>query len=223
MTASPLARAGLALVCVLGLGAGGCALLKNDDGIAPPQTTDAEIDAEAVKKFEHEVQEYVDLHKELRERIPNVHPNATPEEMTAHRQKMEKAIVEERRGATRGEIFKPKVESAFRALLTREFKGPDGPALLDEIKQGNPRVEGVPNQSNPSRETKEVVRVAVNAVYNDDAPFSSMPPTLLLKLPKLPEEVKYRFVGRNLILRDGEANVILDFIPDVVPDRTMPR
>jgi hypothetical protein len=206
--------------------AAGCGLLRKggpNDNIAPPQTTEEEIDPEALAKFQHEIEEYIELHKELRERIPNVHPNATPEEISAHRHKMEVAIREERKGAKRGDIFKPRVEKAFRALLRRELKGPEGKAVSDEIKQGNPRVEGVPNRSNPQRETKEAVTVAVNAVYNDDAPFSSMPPTLLLKLPKLPDEVRYRFVGRNLILRDAEANVILDYIPDAAPDPTLPR
>ena len=50
-----------------------------------------------------------------------------------------------------------------------------------------------------------------------------MPPSLLLKIPVLPPEVRYRFVGRALIARDTEANVILDFIGDIVPDPTIPR
>jgi hypothetical protein len=50
-----------------------------------------------------------------------------------------------------------------------------------------------------------------------------VPPSLLLKMPELPEQVRYRFVGRTLILRDTDANVILDFIPDIVPDKTIPR
>ena len=68
-----------------------------------------------------------------------------------------------------------------------------------------------------------VVGVEREEAHADAAPFSSVPPSLLLKLPPLPEEVRYRFVGRSLILRDTEANVILDYIPDGVPDRTMPR
>jgi hypothetical protein len=50
-----------------------------------------------------------------------------------------------------------------------------------------------------------------------------VPSALLLKLPPLPEVVRYRFVGRTLILRDTEANVILDFLPDVVPDHSIPK
>ena len=48
-----------------------------------------------------------------------------------------------------------------------------------------------------------------------------MPPKLLLRLPRLPEEVEYRFLGRHLILRDVGANVIVDFIYNVLPlDKT---
>ena len=36
-------------------------------------------------------------------------------------------------------------------------------------------------------------------------------------LPALPNEVRYRFVGSNLILVDRESNVILDFMPKALP------
>ena len=95
--------------------------------------------------------------------------------------------------------------------------------MVKEIKQGNPKVEGVPTRQNPTVDVKKNVPVRVNGDYPDSAPFSSMPPTLLLKLPQLPDEVRYRFVGRHLILRDTEANVILDYILDAVSDRSIPR
>jgi hypothetical protein len=95
---------------------------------------------------------------------------------------------------------------------------------MNEIKQGNPKVEGNPTPRDPSKEVKPpAVNLAVNAVYPDAAPFSSVPSSLLLKLPPLPEEVRYRFVGRALIIRDTQANVILDYIVDVVPDPSIPR
>jgi len=95
--------------------------------------------------------------------------------------------------------------------------------MIQELKQGNPKVEGVPNQADPTSARSERVLVAVNALYNTEAPSSSMPPSLLLKLPQLPDQVRYQFVGRDLILRDTEANVILDFIKDAITDRSVPR
>ena len=55
----------------------------------------------------------------------------------------------------------------------------------------------------------------VNANYPDGLPLQSMPPSLLLNLPRLPKELEYRFVGRELILRDTQANLIVDVIPDL--------
>jgi hypothetical protein len=42
-----------------------------------------------------------------------------------------------------------------------------------------------------------------------------MPPSLLLNLPELPKELEYRFVGRELVLRDSAANLIVDVLPDI--------
>jgi hypothetical protein len=40
---------------------------------------------------------------------------------------------------------------------------------------------------------------------------------LLLKLPQLPKEVKYRYVNRNLILIDTDNNLIVDYMIDALP------
>jgi len=60
------------------------------------------------------------------------------------------------------------------------------------------------------------VNLAVNGVYPTTAPLSTVPPSVLMALPTLPKELEYRFVGRNLILRDTVANLIVDFIPNVI-------
>jgi hypothetical protein len=58
----------------------------------------------------------------------------------------------------------------------------------------------------------------VNAPYPDSAPLSSVPPSLLLKLPELPKELDYRFVGRNLILHEVNAGLIVDYIQNAIPE-----
>jgi hypothetical protein len=57
----------------------------------------------------------------------------------------------------------------------------------------------------------------VNASYPEDLPLAAVPPSLLNNLPRLPPELEYRFVNRDLILLDNSANLIVDFIRDVVP------
>jgi hypothetical protein len=214
-------RAVLVRLALLGsVAMGGCSSTSKET-IAPPQTT--EMDAETLRKFQHEVEEYVELRQSVLKQIPPIDARSAPAEIEAHQKALTKAIMAYRKGAKRGDIFKPEVEAAIRRTLHREFASSQGPELLKDIKQGNPRVEGNPTPRDPSKEVKPPVTVAVNALYPDSAPFSSVPPSILLKLPLLPQQVRYRFIGRTLILRDTEANVILDYIPDVVPDPSIPR
>jgi hypothetical protein len=208
-----LAACGVALLA-------GCSTLRGPQ-VAPAQVV--EMDPEALSKFQHEVEEYVELHQELLKRIPTVTPHSTPEEIAAHRRKMTEAIRAERAAEKQGAIFKPKVAASFRELIRKEMAGPEGAAVLHDLRSGNPKVEGTPTQGNPQREVQTPVQVAVNAVYPDAAPASTVPSSLLLKMPPLPDQVKYGFVGSALILRDTEASVILDFVPDVISDRRLPR
>lgn len=207
-------------VVLIGLLAAGCSR-NPEPSLVPPQTV--EMDAETLEKFREEVQEYVQLRKQVLGHITPVTPKSSAEELAAHQRALTQAIAAYRKGKKRGNMFKRPVEAAIRRTLQREFSGPDGPVLMKAIKEGNPRLEGNPNPQNPSKDVLQPVTVAVNAIYPDAAPFSSVPPSLLQKLPLLPDEVRYRFVGRALILRDTEANVILDYIMDVVPDRSTPR
>jgi hypothetical protein len=211
-----------ALTLIVGVAALGCAPRRPpEQSLVPPQ--DVEMDAKVLRKFYEEIREYAELRKAALKTVPPVGPGATAEQIAAHQKAMTTAIREYRKGARQGDMFKPPVEAAIRRILTKELAGPEGAAVLKEIRQGNPTVEGTPKRSNPTQEVKPPVVVQVNAVYPEAAPFSSVPPSLLLKLPQLPDVVRYRFVGRDLILRDTEANVILDFIKNIVPDPSIPR
>jgi hypothetical protein len=187
----------------------------------PPQVV--RMDSEVLDEFYEEVEEYVRLRHKAVDVVPPLPENATAEQIATRQKALTAAILKYRKSSKKGEIFKPEIETAFRRVFKEVFEGPEGPAILKEIKQGNPKVEGVPDPKDPTKEAPRPVKLVVNVAYPDDAPFSSVPPSLLLKIPVLPPEVRYRFVGRALIARDTEANVILDFISDIVPDPTIPR
>jgi hypothetical protein len=209
-----------AAALVLGALSAGCHDRK-PAGIVPPQVV--RMDSEVLDDFYDEIQEYVRDRQKAVSVVPPLPANATAEQIATRQKAFAQAILKYRHGSKQGEIFKKDVEAAFRHVFQEAFASPEGPAMLNEIRSGNPRVEGVPNPRNPMQETTKNVRVGVNVAYPDDAPFSSVPPGLLLKIPVLPEQVRYRFIGRTLIIRDTEANVILDFIRDIVPDPTIPR
>jgi hypothetical protein len=61
------------------------------------------------------------------------------------------------------------------------------------------------------------IKVTVNGRYPDTVPVSTVPPQVLQTLPRLSEDMEYRFVGNRLVLFDVHAHIIADFIDDVFP------
>jgi hypothetical protein len=47
-----------------------------------------------------------------------------------------------------------------------------------------------------------------------------MPPTMFMALPELPDELQYRFVGRDLVLIDLHANLVVDVLREALPAET---
>ena len=60
-------------------------------------------------------------------------------------------------------------------------------------------------------------RSRINQEYPQTSAMQSTPPTLLANLPKLPPELEYRIVGRELVLLDTKSNLIVDLLPDAFP------
>jgi len=57
----------------------------------------------------------------------------------------------------------------------------------------------------------------VNGRWPANAPRASVPARLLASLYPLPDGLEYCFLDRHLVLLDGEADLIVDYILDVVP------
>ena len=172
-------------------------------GVAAPP------DSAALRSFEERTAAYVKLRNHCAARLPRLPKSATPEQIQQHDAALLAAVQEARKGAKQGDIFTPAVRPLFVSVLRDQFRGPKKEKLKASIEEGNPTGEKAPGEVTPA--------VAVNAVYPKNAPLSTMPPSLLLRLPELPKDLDYRFVGRTLILRDAQANLIVDFIREAVP------
>jgi hypothetical protein len=154
-------------------------------------------DAKALAGFLDRVNQYVALHLKLENTLPKLSKESTPQQVDSHQRQFAKLIQDARRDAKQGDIFTPESQAVVKKLITGIFSGSDGASLKASIMDENP---GVPN-------------LKVNARYPDEIPVSTIPPQLLQGLPKLPEEMEYRFVGNNLILMDTHAHIIADYVP----------
>jgi hypothetical protein len=158
-------------------------------------------ETQAVEVFETHVKEYVALHERLEATLPKVPRKHTPEQVDKHQRALGDLIKEARREAKPGEFFTPGMQALVRRILMEVLSGPDGKNVKASIMDENP---GVPN-------------LAVNTRYPASIPLSTMPPQVLAPLPKLHGELEYRFIGARLILVDTEADIILDFTDEILP------
>lgn len=154
-----------------------------------------------IATFEKRVKQYINLRDQVKGKVPNISKDSTPEQIAAHERAFADALRARRAGAKPGDILARDVAGYIRATLKREFQGTDRKEIRkilldDEVKP---------------------VPLRVNYPYPDANAFTEMPATLLLKLPPLPEQVKYRYVGRNLFLVDTDNNLIIDFMLDALP------
>ena len=168
--------------------------------LAPPPVVSA-ADKAAVETFEKQVKAYVELRNKVKENAPKLGKDSTPEQIHAYRTALEQSLRSARANAKRGELFRPETADYIRRTLKTEFQGKDRQELREKIFETE--LQGV------------VLRV--NYPYAQTAEYSEMPATLLAKLPQVPKEVRYRFVGRNMLLVDRESDVIIDFMPDALP------
>ena len=143
----------------------------------------------------------MELRNRVESKLPKLSKDSTPEQITTHKKAFEDAVRSARMNAKPGDIFTTGTGEYLRRMIRTEFKGPDRGEVKEAILDAE--TAGVPLKVNyPYPETKEV---------------SAIPPTMLLKLPELPEELNYRFVGRHMLLIDKENGLILDYMLNALP------
>ena len=167
--------------------------------LAPLQSSAA--DTQAVAEFQKRVHEYVALHKKVEDGVKAIPTRATPEQIDVVLDQLSHGISTARAGAKVGDVFEPAMQVWVRRTLERVFRAPDGKQLRASILDENPIGASV----------------RVNGPYPDAIPLSTMPPKVLEALPKLPEELEFRFVGERLILFDHHAHLIVDYVDRALP------
>src|SRR5215216_2997845 len=187
----------VAVVCCLALAPGSSFAQAQGSKVAL-----SAAEQQMVATFEKRVKEYVSLREEIEGKIPKLSKDAKPEEIEAHKTAFQERVRAARAGAKQGDIFTPEAMTFIRATIKDEFKGRERQELRKDVL-----VEA----------ENKAVPVRVNYPYPETQELLEMPPTLLLRLPQLPKQVKYRFVRYNLLLVDRENGLILDYMTDPLP------
>jgi hypothetical protein len=154
-----------------------------------------------VVAFQERVKDYSKLREAIEAKLPKLSKGSTPAEIEAHKKTFEEHVRAARTDAKPGQIFTPDITTYIRALIRTEFKGTERKELRETVLEAD--TKGVP--------------LRVNYGYPETKELVEMPPTLLLKLPTLPKQVRYRFVGQNMLLVDRENGLIVDYMLNAIP------
>lgn len=163
-----------------------------------------QAEAAALATMNDRLKAYLDLHKKVEDGLPKLPAQATPEQIDVRQRAFEQKLREARASAKPGEIFTPEAKPVILRLLATVFGGPEGKKLKASIMDENPL--------DPS-----AFRLSVNRRYPDSVPLTSVPADVLQTLPKLTEDLEYRFLGDALILLDAHAHIIADYIENAIP------
>ena len=156
------------------------------------------VDSPAFHEFTARVQQYL----RQQEAVPRMKTTSKRQEIVQRRQTRAQNIRETRANAKPGDLFGPEISEEFRQVIRGALQGSGRLKVRKTIQEGAP-VKGW--------------HLTVNSDYPEDLPTTTVPPALLLRLPQLPPRVAYRIIGRDFVLEDTEARVVIDFISGVLP------
>jgi hypothetical protein len=163
---------------------------------------DSTPNKQVAEAFEKRVKDYVKLREGIEAKMPKLSTEAKPEEIEVHKKQLQESVRSARSGAKHGDLFTPDAAALVRAIIKNEFKGKDRVELRKTVLVES-EVKALP--------------LRVNYPYPETTEQLEMPPTLLLKLPQLPKQIRYRFVGTNMLLVDRENGLIVDFMTNALP------
>lgn len=163
-------------------------------GFAQPQVNPQ---AAVLADFNKRITAYLDLHKKDTAELPPIERTNDPAQIASRETALGDAIRAGRPGAGPGDILTPEVARVFRRIIKNDFR--QRPLRGQKVMR-----DDIPH-----------FRPKVNQTYPSAWPLATFPATLLAALPKLPDGLEYRLLNDALILRDAEANIIVDFILDV--------
>ena len=163
-------------------------------------TTVANPDAVTQQDFKKRIDAYMSVHNDAVKDVGALKETGDPAEIKAAQNALAQRIAAARADAKPGDIFTPEIRGRFRKLLAPHLKGEDGRDAKEIVKDDAP----------------PTVPFKVNAPYPDGKPLPTVPAKLLVNLPPLPKQLEYRIIDKHLILRDVDANLIVDYMLNAI-------
>jgi hypothetical protein len=167
----------------------------------------ANPEALVLQDFHKRVNAYMAIHNAAKKKALPLKQTDNPAEIKAAQESLAANIRAARPDAKPGDILTPEIKNKFRRLMYPEVQGTSGRKTKEQLREDiHEKDEGI----------AKPVPMKVDATYPEGNPLPTTPTNVLLNLPKLPPELEYRILDKNLIIRDVEANIIVDYITNAI-------
>jgi hypothetical protein len=167
--------------------------------IGPPDAAETRLE-----HFESAVAAYMTLRESVTQALPPLEVSPEPDQVFLAVDAIAAAITAARPSAREGDIFDAEAAPLLRRRIRHTLREPDCEArdiLADAHDADSPPA---------------LWRPIVHDRF-DWGVGSFMAWCVLEVLPALPEELQFRFVGRDLVLVDVDADLVVDVLPDALP------
>ena len=153
----------------------------------------------AAAAFKKRLDDYLKLRSAITAKIPDVSQTHDPNKISAREKALGEAISVARTTAKPGDVFGD-MSPIITKIIAKDWatrSAADRKAIFKELPAG--------------------VQVTINRPYPTTLPLLTVPSNLLVNLPMLPDDLEYRIVDRHLLLRDRDANLVIDILYNVLP------
>ena len=163
-------------------------------------TSQVLLDKALVSDFRRRVDDYMKLHEKLQKQgTPQKERDDIGENLVSE-QALAMRIRFARHDARPGDLFTLPIAIALRRAMDPELRGLAAISARESIRDDAP----------------VVFVLVVNGDYPAGASRSTMPGNVLKILPPLPVGLEYRIVDTHLVLMDLDANIVVDYVLDVM-------
>ena len=140
------------------------------------------------------------LRAKLARELKPLSPTPSASDLAVRQESLAAALRQARKMAKQGDLIPTSVATQLRSVVKADFqqRKPDvRQAAFSEVADA-----GTP---------------IINRTYPAKAALPTVPPLLLAKLPVLPDNLQYRFIARHLVILDGDTELIIDYVSNVLP------
>jgi hypothetical protein len=178
---------------------GGVVLICAMAAIAQTGGSKGPSDEQTALDLQARVKTYLDLRNKVAGGAPK--QADSPSAIAAAQSELANKIRVARAGVKQGDLFTPRIADYVRGQIAKALAGPHGHDIRASLQRAEP----------------VNIQLQINQSYPGNLPLQSTPASLLLNLPDLPKGLEYRLLGSELVLRDADANIVVDYIPNALP------